>query len=841
MIAEASMIYIYSLEGDGIQLLTNVVCPRKALAMSMDASEHRFAMAVLLEGRMGMVCDLKFGPAHCEAPNIAPGDYIESTSGHRSTTGPSLFTSRLYPLDSRATSVSQNTSHVPTSQTFNTVNVRNSDMNSTLYETTNPQARNDNLINQTWNLHPHHLENARHCRQKHKHTMFCDHITPSRRMPLENGPHTVYRHLCSEDDPPRSVAICPQRRCVAFGCSSGIELHWIDAQTGQDLQRWFPLSAPSDFLFFLNPRPGVDSTHKLRIISSIAHPQDREGIRSRFFPETSPNIVVWDYRTVDRERRWYQGVGSGSSGIGGRVSIGSREFTNSPFSPTSPASLSSAVPSTDHYRAVPLSDGYHHLFTDPISSALYLGSDAPLGGGVKLLRKVRFIPPATAVPSFFAPELLPPTAYAVGAALEMGARIAAAYGSAIVLYNVPTDVLLASRTETGRVECGIGSYGCSASARRRADGHSSYAAGAAADAESCQCEGSCGSTGAGQHTWREWWDAESSTLLPGPQSTSLANDSSSHSSLRSMSALPTPPQTPLEAEPSGVTLPPYPHPWTPTASASGVTPTEAPWPLAMHGTLLGHVDNVVDLAVNESPELTVWAISADGKAESWSIPSATKRAQDTTPGDVDGEQRRFGGPSKARNGQLDDGIKRCAACRDGRIIDADLANLLRHVEDVDGAEPPEWWDDEYSTDDADVDDEAGHVDDVSEDDRQDSPLRFDYFGPATVSGAYLYFEGEPDDPGRGSSGGENGTFDGTDIFAGPSDGDGDSSTGGVAGSASMLVYRLPRATMGPRSGGGGDGLLHGGDSGVPAVDGGDALALGDVVVFGGQADQTDED
>ncbi|KAK7542771.1 uncharacterized protein J3D65DRAFT_547182, partial [Phyllosticta citribraziliensis] len=411
MIAEASMIYIYSLEGDGIQLLTNVVCPRKALAMSMDASEHRFAMAVLLEGRMGMVCDLKFGPAHCEAPNIAPGDYIESTSGHRSTTGPSLFTSRLYPLDSRATSVSQNTSHVPTSQTFNTVNVRNSDMNSTLYETTNPQARNDNLINQTWNLHPHHLENARHCRQKHKHTMFCDHITPSRRMPLENGPHTVYRHLCSEDDPPRSVAICPQRRCVAFGCSSGIELHWIDAQTGQDLQRWFPLSAPSDFLFFLNPRPGVDSTHKLRIISSIAHPQDREGIRSRFFPETSPNIVVWDYRTVDRERRC------------------------------------SAVPSTDHYRAVPLSDGYHHLFTDPISSALYLGSDAPLGGGVKLLRKVRFIPPATAVPSFFAPELLPPTAYAVGAALEMGARIAAAYGSAIVLYNVPTDVLLASRTE----------------------------------------------------------------------------------------------------------------------------------------------------------------------------------------------------------------------------------------------------------------------------------------------------------------------------------------------------------------------------------------------------------
>ncbi|KAK7521750.1 uncharacterized protein IWZ02DRAFT_371662, partial [Phyllosticta citriasiana] len=411
MIAEASMIYIYLLGEGGIRLLTNVVCPRKALAMSMDASEHRFAIAVLLEGRMGMVCDLKFGPTHREAPNVLPGDYIESTSGNRSTSGPSLFTSRLYPLDSRASSGFQNASHMETPQTFSTVNVRNSDMNSTLYETTNPEAHNENLINQTWNLHLHYLDHSRHCQRKHKHTIFCDYISPNGRMPLENGPHTIYRHLCSEDDPPRSVAICPQRRCVAFGCSSGIELHWIDARTGQDLQRWFPLSAPSDFLYFLNPRPGVDSAHKLRIISSIAHPQDREGIRSRFFPETPANILAWDYRAVDRESRC------------------------------------SAVPSTDHYRAVPLSDGYHHLFTDPVSSALYLGSDAPLGGGVKLLRKIRFIPPATAVPRFFAPELLPPTAYAVGAALEMGARVAAAYGSAIVLFNVPADVLLASQTE----------------------------------------------------------------------------------------------------------------------------------------------------------------------------------------------------------------------------------------------------------------------------------------------------------------------------------------------------------------------------------------------------------
>lgn len=42
---------------------------------------------------------------------------------------------------------------------------------------------------------------------------------------VENMTMSVYRNLCSDDDPPRSVAICPQRRCVAFGCHGGIELH----------------------------------------------------------------------------------------------------------------------------------------------------------------------------------------------------------------------------------------------------------------------------------------------------------------------------------------------------------------------------------------------------------------------------------------------------------------------------------------------------------------------------------------------------------------------------------------------------------------------------------------
>jgi len=42
---------------------------------------------------------------------------------------------------------------------------------------------------------------------------------------VEQEAQSTYQDICSEEDLPRSVAICPQRRCVAFGCHSGIELH----------------------------------------------------------------------------------------------------------------------------------------------------------------------------------------------------------------------------------------------------------------------------------------------------------------------------------------------------------------------------------------------------------------------------------------------------------------------------------------------------------------------------------------------------------------------------------------------------------------------------------------
>ncbi|KAE9972897.1 hypothetical protein EG328_004705 [Venturia inaequalis] len=295
LVAEGGVIYVYELVGDMLRVLTSVICPRKVLAMSMDASSKRFAVAALLDGRMGLMCDLNVRRASAEESRAAalyPGATVESSTGHRESDRNSLFTTRLYPEDDRLSLPQSSTlphrretRNQPSdfldtpyqaspsdyanarrrnpSDSFETADTENPDPIELtasnppilLEDTSSLAGRFRNHINQSWNLQltgfpysppivsPGSKDNNR--------------IKPG--IPVETGPRSLYRHLCSNEDPPRSVAICPQRQCVAFGCSSGLELHWVDALTGQDLNRWFPLTGPSDFLYFFPPRHGIDS------------------------------------------------------------------------------------------------------------------------------------------------------------------------------------------------------------------------------------------------------------------------------------------------------------------------------------------------------------------------------------------------------------------------------------------------------------------------------------------------------------------------------------------------------------------------------------------------------
>ena len=282
LVTEGCIIYIYSLRanwlhthqpGGHLSPMTTIICPHRVLAVSMDTSSNRFAIAGLLEGRLGLVCDLHQGlpttklslgpramsdtlgdakfPAY--RPHSSGGSILtEATPPHSYgiTTPEDVDRRAMYPSD-RA-------------------------MSRAMAEATIPDVHGARPIGTSWTLDDPSLTPVSPAPQT------LPTLANASYIPIENGPRSIYHNLCSAEDPPRSVAICPQRRCVAFGCAAGIELHWIDALTGHDLNRWFPLTAPSDFLYFLPPRPGVDSAKKLRLISSACHPMEKGNLRSKF-------------------------------------------------------------------------------------------------------------------------------------------------------------------------------------------------------------------------------------------------------------------------------------------------------------------------------------------------------------------------------------------------------------------------------------------------------------------------------------------------------------------------------------------------------------------------------
>jgi hypothetical protein len=96
---------------------------------------------------------------------------------------------------------------------------------------------------------------------------------------------------------------------------------------------------------------------------------------------------------------------------------------------------------SDHYRVVPLSDGYHILFIDSVTGLLCLASDAPVGGPTKLLLKIWFEGPEGKAS---------PTSYTSGSNLSWGVRVVAAFGSGseeiIWLFSVPGDIFAANQT-----------------------------------------------------------------------------------------------------------------------------------------------------------------------------------------------------------------------------------------------------------------------------------------------------------------------------------------------------------------------------------------------------------
>ena len=91
----------------------------------------------------------------------------------------------------------------------------------------------------------------------------------------------------------------------------------------------------------------------------------------------------------------------------------------------------------DNYQAVPISDGWNILFTDPENGYLCLGDDAPPDiGATKLVRRYILVGPKDAEG-----KAIVPRTYKSGGELRWGKRVVVGYGERLWLFVVPPDDL----------------------------------------------------------------------------------------------------------------------------------------------------------------------------------------------------------------------------------------------------------------------------------------------------------------------------------------------------------------------------------------------------------------
>lgn len=247
--------------------------------------------------------------------------------------------------------------------------------------------------------------------------------------PVEPSTPHYYYDICSPEDPPRNVSICPGRKCVAFGCGTGIELHWMCENSKDDYRRHFPMTQPSEVLHFLPNRP--ETPTEMRLISSLAGP-GMPGCQchKRLDGNGRPQCQIHFLTDVQQSFTQY-----------------APENTRRP----------SVVRATHchHYRAVPVNDGMHILFIEPRTGLLCIGSDAPIGGPTSLTRALLCIPPFIKDSPDNTRPGIAPTVFAAGSDLSWGLRVVAAYGDRIVLYSVPLDVFNVIKKEHERQCSGV--------------------------------------------------------------------------------------------------------------------------------------------------------------------------------------------------------------------------------------------------------------------------------------------------------------------------------------------------------------------------------------------------
>lgn len=328
-----------------VERLTSLACPHLVLAVSMDTSCGRFAVAALLQGRLGFVCDLRelgtvprgstsdadrWDPASSAVWEPQSPEVAAEPAGASGGVDDGRFSTPIAPGPTETWSRRESSGH-PTDAP--------------------PPPYSSATRSNT---------------------------------PVVPELSSVFHDLGSGIDSPVSVAICAQRRCVAFGCSGAVELHWVDAFTGQGLNRRFSIPTGGEILYFF---PERNEGRRMKLVGSGAVP------------------AAW--------------------GVAGDE--GPRESARD-----------------DYYNVIPLSDGTHVLFADRGSAQLCLGiATAPItmtieAGHVRL--ETRVILDGPRMEHGHGGRTVP-RMYETARDLRWGARVVVGFGDEVWVFAVPGDAL----------------------------------------------------------------------------------------------------------------------------------------------------------------------------------------------------------------------------------------------------------------------------------------------------------------------------------------------------------------------------------------------------------------
>lgn len=202
LVGRETIIYVYHIQGGRLVPATSIVCPRRVLAMSMDVSYGRHAVAALLEGRMGMVCGLRTNQGPSDEPPVETPMRRNNRSYQAIAGGSSILSGQTYDFETSidATDRLPRFAEYSDSQMpfIESIDVKSKHQAMSLHAMDDQRTYAQNYINHTSNL------SFQGPRCSAPLTSISTYDRNSCTLPVEDGTSTFYRHLCSEDDPPRS-------------------------------------------------------------------------------------------------------------------------------------------------------------------------------------------------------------------------------------------------------------------------------------------------------------------------------------------------------------------------------------------------------------------------------------------------------------------------------------------------------------------------------------------------------------------------------------------------------------------------------------------------------------